>query len=524
MIPFIILGMPRTGSTFLAASLAQNQDIKVFGEIFHPLESERKNSHYVSKDLNGNTIYYPGGYYDAIKFLYNYIWNDENSKYKAVGFKLFAQRVECKGTEKLFWRLKEEIKDLHIICIERKNLLDVFVSIKKAEQSKIWTIYRHEVDKLETYRKSITPIKVEPEVLKNFFYSYKEVYRFYSDFFKDLPFIKVFYENLVNDLEEFRKIFDFLGVEPIEVDPVLVKQNVQPHEEFILNFKELKAYFQGTEYEVFFNRERGAKQLFQMSTMKNEFIIKGYTFIDASNIPWDQRPKTSTNKIVVLKPYNMLMWYKNFFNSKNVLNIMELGIAEGGSAIALSLLLNPKKFVTVDIKPEDQNIRDLIKNLGLQDKIKLYFNTSQSDAAKISKIIKDEFSNELIDLVIDDASHLFEQSLASFEIIFPYLKPGKFYVIEDWGWLHNLRLRHYKPAKEGHPSLTQLAFLLIMAFASDPKLINKIIFVNPSLLVVQKGEKEVNPESFSLRDYIKINNFDCIPFLSDNFRKYLKMI
>ena len=39
---------------------------------------------------------------------------------------------------------------------------------------------------------------------------------------------------------------------------------------------------------------------------------------------------------------------------------------------------------------------------------------------------------EPLDLVIDDASHLYGPTMASFEVLFPRLRPGGLYVIEDW--------------------------------------------------------------------------------------------
>src|SRR4029077_11377083 len=47
------------------------------------------------------------------------------------------------------------------------------------------------------------------------------------------------------------------------------------------------------------------------------------------------------------------------------------------------------------------------------------------------EIVHDCF-NGSIDVVIDDASHLYGPTRRSFEILFPLLKPGGAYIIEDW--------------------------------------------------------------------------------------------
>jgi SAM-dependent methyltransferase len=43
--------------------------------------------------------------------------------------------------------------------------------------------------------------------------------------------------------------------------------------------------------------------------------------------------------------------------------------------------------------------------------------------------------NGPLDLVFDDASHFYRFSKVSFETLFPLLRPGGLYVIEDWSWV-----------------------------------------------------------------------------------------
>ena len=66
----------------------------------------------------------------------------------------------------------------------------------------------------------------------------------------------------------------------------------------------------------------------------------------------------------------------------------------------------------------------------------VHFSTSQSDRKILEHIVRNELADEL-DLVVDDASHTYEQTKASFEILFPLLRPGGIYLIEDWSWAHH---------------------------------------------------------------------------------------
>jgi hypothetical protein len=69
-------------------------------------------------------------------------------------------------------------------------------------------------------------------------------------------------------------------------------------------------------------------------------------------------------------------------------------------------------------------------------RIRSYYGVSQTDKAQIDRIARDEFGDTPLDVIIDDASHLYGNTRRTFEMAFPYLRPGGTYVIEDWGWAH----------------------------------------------------------------------------------------
>ena len=55
----------------------------------------------------------------------------------------------------------------------------------------------------------------------------------------------------------------------------------------------------------------------------------------------------------------------------------------------------------------------------------------QTDAALLARLCAESAPLGL-DIVIDDASHLRRASLASYRALFPFVKPGGFYIVEDW--------------------------------------------------------------------------------------------
>ena len=51
--------------------------------------------------------------------------------------------------------------------------------------------------------------------------------------------------------------------------------------------------------------------------------------------------------------------------------------------------------------------------------------------AKLLKEVANKFKGAKIDIIIDDASHVLEQQIASFEALFPHLEEGGLYFVED---------------------------------------------------------------------------------------------
>lgn len=102
-------------------------------------------------------------------------------------------------------------------------------------------------------------------------------------------------------------------------------------------------------------------------------------------------------------------------------NLLELGVFKGASVKFWSefYLTHPEsKIIGVDTNP-----RGIYNN-----KVKLY-KCSQGDTEELIKIVKE---NNGFDIVIDDCSHDYDLTLHSFTVLWKFLAPGGYYVIEDW--------------------------------------------------------------------------------------------
>lgn len=250
MNPFVIVGMPRTGSTLLATGLDQHPHATCFGELFHPNEYQRSHVHALL--VGDERTYFDPEKEDAIEFLQNNVFCERNAGSTAVGFKLLGEYVSGLGSQRLFLRLKQELRDLRIIHIARKNYLDVLISWEVARITKQWVILAGTCEE----RRTAEPILINEAMAARFFDHLHQMDRFHERFFVDCPYHRVPYEELECDYQEtMNSAFRFLGLEKHPATPRTVQQRVRPTRETILNYDRLASAFAGTPYAAFFRSD-----------------------------------------------------------------------------------------------------------------------------------------------------------------------------------------------------------------------------------------------------------------------------
>jgi len=198
--------------------------------------------------------------------------------------------------------------------------------------------------------------------------------------------------------------------------------------------------------------------------------------------------------------------YAKFFSSKPDFcprNILELGIWDGGSIALWFEQFRPAKHVAIDIslRPDSEYFRQYIESRRLGGRIRTYWATDQSDRERLREIVRSDYNGPL-DLVLDDASHLYELTKSSFETLFPLLRPGGLYIIEDWAWSHwnEFQSPDHPMATEVEP--TKLIFELAEATGSSTELVASLT-VFQGFAVVERGEITLAElGDFRLRDHI----------------------
>ena len=124
-----------------------------------------------------------------------------------------------------------------------------------------------------------------------------------------------------------------------------------------------------------------------------------------------------------VKLYNMI-----FANTRHsTKNMTEIGIAAGQSLQAWY-----RYFPKAEIHAFDLNLHDLIKNNldHLKPRVKTHIVNILDNNVTMSKM---GFMNESMDIIIDDGPHTVYSQEAFLHKLFPILKPGGYYIIEDIG-------------------------------------------------------------------------------------------
>ena len=209
---------------------------------------------------------------------------------------------------------------------------------------------------------------------------------------------------------------------------------------------------------------------------------------------------------VFAKNQALVNQYGTFFASHQNFrpqNIFELGLWDGGSLVFWFETLRPKKQVGIDIQQRSDSdyFRSYVADRGLEEQIKTYWEVDQSDVQTIRGIVDRDFDGPL-DLVIDDASHFYEPTKSSFECLFPLLRPGGLYIIEDWAWEHWRDFESPSHPWAHESGLTNLVCELVQATGTSTNLIRSLTTYQ-GFIVAERGEADMTgQEDFKLEHHI----------------------
>jgi hypothetical protein len=186
---------------------------------------------------------------------------------------------------------------------------------------------------------------------------------------------------------------------------------------------------------------------------------------------------------------------------ESVENIVDLGIYKGGSIALSQELFSPQRIVGLDWSSDRVEVLDrFIARHSLSDKVRPYYDTSQGDQDRLSWIVRENFGDQPLDLVIDDCSHMYEMTKSSLNILLPRIREGGLYVIEDWGWAHwpdEYWQGSAHPMVNERTPLSKLILELVMVSASRPRLVRNVT-VWPGIVYLTRGKEVVSSTGFDI--------------------------
>jgi hypothetical protein len=208
--------------------------------------------------------------------------------------------------------------------------------------------------------------------------------------------------------------------------------------------------------------------------------------------PFGNRVPSTSDRFCILKPRWSVELYEQVLTQLTPRNVVEIGIYDGGSTALFARLAQPEKLVAVDVKATPSPaLEEYLDMRGLRDTVSTYYGVDQADRPRLTKILDSEVGTEPLDLVVDDASHAVAPTRTTFNCLFPRLRPGGTYIIEDWSWAHSP-----VPTRVDETPLTVLVLELILACANRREVIPEVS-VNRGWARVQRGPAELD-DSFDV--------------------------
>lgn len=155
-------------------------------------------------------------------------------------------------------------------------------------------------------------------------------------------------------------------------------------------------------------------------------VVDGTRFVLDDNHP-------DEGDLLLYKPPAMLRAYEPIIDEFQGGAVVELGIFRGGSTAYFAARCAPRALVAIEWSPERvENLDRFIEERQLGGSVHLHYGVDQADREAVRRAVKAAVPDGRLDLVIDDASHRYGPTVASFEVLFPLLRPGGLYLIEDW--------------------------------------------------------------------------------------------
>jgi len=243
---FVLLCHERSGSNLVLWGLGKRRGIAILNEALSELEQVRRDC---AEGNRHRALYEPGR--DGATFLDEQVFlPTRRGGIRATGVKLFYHHARFDACVRSVWDYILEDRDIRIIHLIRRNVLDCWISHEVALRTGEWF---HRAGSRTPPRRT-EPFSLDPQECHAYFDRIVTWQWWADSAFAGHPVLKIEYERDVCDRFQptMARVFQFLGLAPKRAAITLVRQQTQRPWEQISNYDDLRKHFRHTPYEQYF--------------------------------------------------------------------------------------------------------------------------------------------------------------------------------------------------------------------------------------------------------------------------------
>ncbi|MCC5952288.1 MAG: hypothetical protein JJU45_09360 [Acidimicrobiia bacterium] len=113
--------------------------------------------------------------------------------------------------------------------------------------------------------------------------------------------------------------------------------------------------------------------------------------------------------------------------------VVSLGVVDWGTTVLTTRYGAVRHHVALEAAPDRQSELDqYVSEHQLEPVLRPHFGVDLTDRSKLQDLLYEELGSDLIDLVVDEQTQAQFDLQASFDAIFPLMRPGGRYVLQQW--------------------------------------------------------------------------------------------
>ena len=219
---FVLLGHARVGSNVLLRSMAMHPEIVVASEVLHYNAAVREEC---CRGNRRNLLFKDGE--DGARFLDERVFAAPGREgIRCCGFKLFYDHARFDASVKTAWDYVRSQREIRIIHLIRRNLLESLISLRIALVTGKWA---HRLNSIGIPT-GVPPFRIDPADCHEYFNRIVSWENWAASALDDHPLLRIEYES--DTCRDFSgtmdRIFGFLGVAPFDAPLMLRKQQTRP--------------------------------------------------------------------------------------------------------------------------------------------------------------------------------------------------------------------------------------------------------------------------------------------------------